>query len=152
MVGQSSKVPYVERGHNFSYLYCRYCGGLIPQHLQLWALAYCSEECNERAAGAACCMSNAWGAPKTLEDVPDLRRFGIAGMKAAYVYFLVSRKKIVYVGQTLSGLEQRISAHLADPSKTFDDVFYICVDSGSVSDIERYYIRTLRPKHNRVFL
>lgn len=62
------------------------------------------------------------------------------------VYFLIDNDEIVYVGQSLN-VYSRISAHKKD--KDFDKVFVIKCQKEELTEIERYYILLLRPKHNK---
>jgi len=62
-----------------------------------------------------------------------------------YVYFLVYKGDVVYVGQSFS-LSRRIISHARD--KDFDDVFYIEVAENKLNETERMWIRKFNPLYN----
>lgn len=61
------------------------------------------------------------------------------------VYFLWSDGKIVYVGQSSSGI-CRIYQHLK--TKKFDEFSYLECDKEYLTSIENFYIRRFCPKYN----
>lgn len=61
------------------------------------------------------------------------------------VYFLISRKKIVYIGQTYN-VVSRISHHT---DKVFDSFRLITCDSAKRLEYERRWIKKFKPKYNR---
>lgn len=62
------------------------------------------------------------------------------------VYFLFKSGEIVYVGQTITGL-QRIFFHTAD--KDFDSVGIIKCDISKLNETETYYIAKYKPIYNK---
>jgi hypothetical protein len=64
------------------------------------------------------------------------------------IYFLVSGRRIVYVGKTWE-LHQRLRAH-AVAGRDFDRVFYFCVKPEEMDEIERRLIVALSPRFNQV--
>lgn len=64
-----------------------------------------------------------------------------------YVYFLLVNEKIIYVGKTTK-LYQRIQTHKKD--KFFNKVYYINVRLSIMGEIEKYYIRLIKPRHNKL--
>jgi hypothetical protein len=67
--------------------------------------------------------------------------------KYGYVYFLLNKNEIVYVGQTLN-IEQRLRAHCRD--KKFERVSYIKVLKRDLNYTEAYYIVKFRPPYNQI--
>lgn len=66
----------------------------------------------------------------------------------SYIYFLVTGKKIVYIGVTWV-LESRIITHLTD--KKFDYVFYKKVNHQDSYALETAYIERFKPYYNLPF-
>jgi len=67
-----------------------------------------------------------------------------------YIYFLVKEKEVVYVGQS-SFLISRISDHLKNTEMIFDSYYFKEVyprDVSRINDIEKFYIKTIKPKYN----
>lgn len=75
-----------------------------------------------------------------------LVRFFPATLKSG-VYFLKHEKTIVYVGQSVA-VGSRISSHMKDGSKTFDEVVIFFCDPTELDHWEGFFIRLLRPKYN----
>ena len=65
----------------------------------------------------------------------------------AYVYFLVSGKSIVYIGQSVTPAA-RIGCHLAGGTKEFDLVFSMAVDKKEMMVIEMACILRYTPEYN----
>ena len=66
------------------------------------------------------------------------------------VYFLLYEEELVYIGKT-NNLFSRLSAHIAEGKKTFDD-YYIAIfdtDSDNLTHIERIYIEKYLPMYNK---
>ena len=66
--------------------------------------------------------------------------------KSKFVYFLIYRNEIVYVGLS-DTLQRRLHQHTKD--KIFDKVHWIRVEAKDQKYIEAYYIKTLNPKYNK---
>lgn len=66
--------------------------------------------------------------------------------KGSYVYFLTREDKIVYVGQTVNGL-QRVYAHMF--SKDFDGYHLIECEKENLDELESMYILKFAPKYNK---
>lgn len=62
------------------------------------------------------------------------------------VYFLISSGKIVYVGQT-TNLAYRLGTHL-NSNKTFDRYSFININEGELLEVEKRYIKKMKPKYN----
>ena len=62
------------------------------------------------------------------------------------VYILMDGTEIVYIGQSVCGLE-RIADHKRRNLK-FDRVMHLSVPTGELDDVERLYISIYRPKYN----
>lgn len=75
-----------------------------------------------------------------------LVRFFPATQKSG-IYFLKHEKTIVYVGQSVA-VGSRISQHIMDGSKTFDEVVIFYCDPTELDHWEGFFIRLLRPKYN----
>lgn len=66
---------------------------------------------------------------------------------ASYVYFLVDKGDVVYVGQTKQP-RSRVNAHKKNPDKIFDDVRYIEIHENELDRIENLFIQAIKPKYN----
>ena len=67
------------------------------------------------------------------------------------LYFLVSCKTIVYVGQSISGIHKRVS--YGHKEKDYELVFYLKfpeITKEHLNEMEKYFIRTLKPKYNKI--
>lgn len=62
------------------------------------------------------------------------------------IYFLCKDNKVVYVGQAVN-VAGRVSNHFN--SKDFDSVFYIPIPKNKLNDIERQFIKLLKPIYNK---
>jgi len=77
-----------------------------------------------------------------------LRRMFLSTCNKFYIYFLLDKNTVVYVGQT-KDIISRIQSHMYS-DKVFDDIF--CVDA--FSDLDRrlnqeaWFIQKLKPKYN----
>lgn len=63
------------------------------------------------------------------------------------IYFLCNRGKIVYVGQA-KRIAPRISDHIRENQKEFDQVFFIIVPEKYLNEVETSLIRHYNPKYN----
>lgn len=77
----------------------------------------------------------------TVENLKELR----ANEQLPCVYFLLRGRVVVYVGQSVQ-LLRRIISHQAD--KEFDRVLFIVVPATQLSEIERKFIKLLKPEYN----
>jgi hypothetical protein len=66
------------------------------------------------------------------------------------VYFLLWRGDLMYIGSSADPAF-RVKIHILDPGQQFDEVRFLPVPSGNYKDVERHWIRTLRPPHNQLF-
>lgn len=62
-----------------------------------------------------------------------------------FVYFLIDKKDVVYVGQTTIGLS-RVYTHYKD--KTFTEIYVIECESDELDELENKYIIKYKPKYN----
>lgn len=71
------------------------------------------------------------------------------------VYFLISRKRIVYVGASFRGKSREFDHH---KDKNFRGIFYLKIDDLPkdkklaeivLRDIENFYIKKFKPKYNK---
>lgn len=85
--------------------------------------------------------------PPALQSIKHIKQ--LETMQPCYVYFLLKDSEVVYVGQSSAPWPGRILQHLKDATKSFDDVWYLEVDHGSLNQVEQTYIRKLRPIYNR---
>lgn len=76
--------------------------------------------------------------PLALESVESVSTTG--------VYFLCSRGKVVYVGQSGKCVVGRIGQHFG--KKTFDFAFFLRVPVSDLAFVEREFITALQPKYN----
>lgn len=63
------------------------------------------------------------------------------------VYFLIHGEEVVYVGQSLS-VASRVHDHVSKKEKVFDRAVYLPVPPSDLSQVERAFIRVLRPRYN----
>ena len=70
--------------------------------------------------------------------------------KPLVVYFLTYEGELVYIGKT-NNLFNRLSAHIAENKKSFDDycIAIFDTDSESLTHIERIYIEKYLPMYNK---
>lgn len=68
------------------------------------------------------------------------------GIPETFVYFLVRRGEVVYVGQTKKGM-MRPLAHRYD--KDFDEVYIMPCDEKNLDFIESEYIVKYKPEYNK---
>jgi hypothetical protein len=73
-------------------------------------------------------------------------RFFPAGRNSG-IYFLKRDKVVVYVGQSV-GLGARISSHMMEGQKKFDEVVIFYCDAKELNHWEGFFIRLLRPEYN----
>jgi hypothetical protein len=83
-----------------------------------------------------------------IRKMRKVRRFKSESLDG-FVYFLVHKKEIVYVGQTIQ-LTQRIGSHKKD--KTFDHALYFKCNRLDMDRLESALIAALMPQYNRVGL
>lgn len=67
------------------------------------------------------------------------------------VYFLIRDDKIVYVGQSLD-VAARVVSHRRDANKRFNRAAWVECEPDRLDEVERFWIRALRPEHNRAGL
>lgn len=65
-----------------------------------------------------------------------------------YIYFLVNDKEVVYVGQTIKGLN-RLAAHLDDKEKEFDKIYILPCEPNELDQLEDKFIRKYCPRYNK---
>jgi len=82
-------------------------------------------------------------------DIASLngRLFDVEGDEASYVYFLLRRGRVVYVGETCVTVESRVKQHRKD--KEFDRVLAMLVPPATRKRIEDQWIQRLKPEYNR---
>lgn len=90
--------------------------------------------------------------PTILDLPPDAKRASLielfSGSKESFVYFLCLGDECVYVGQSVS-LLPRMQSH-AKVGKAFDSVYLLLVSRENLNEVERHWIRFLRPTLNNV--
>ena len=68
------------------------------------------------------------------------------------VYFLVKDNSVVYVGQSEKFMGSRIGVHghgnREGPPKDFDRVFFLPIPKNQLLDVERHFIKAIKPKLN----
>lgn len=84
--------------------------------------------------------------PECLSGVGGAERLEV--VERGYVYFLIDKDKVVYVGQTKCTWPQRIDNHLREGQKVFDDVWYVGVPIKELDNVEKKYIKKFKPKYN----
>jgi hypothetical protein len=89
-------------------------------------------------------------APGLLSGLEILRRaVPTAAIKDPAVYFLIHKKEIVYIGQSVNPYG-RILSHLSNGQKNFSTVCLVHCEEGELSALEAAYIRYFRPRYNSV--
>lgn len=86
--------------------------------------------------------------PPNLQQIDGLQQipFPLLG-NVSGIYFLCLSDIIVYVGQSMSVL-QRVCIHIKENTKLFDSIYYLPVPQSALLEVERNFIRTLKPKYN----
>lgn len=82
-------------------------------------------------------------APIQISEIDGLRRHAESG---CCVYFLARDGCVVYVGETICGVETRILQHRRN--KVFDNVWILPVPSGMRKAVESRWIERLQPEYN----
>lgn len=92
--------------------------------------------------------------PPALASIDGLVHVNISGLCSG-IYFLCDGMEVVYVGQSVA-VFNRVSSHMYLTEgkydyKKFDHarVYYVPCPKDELTETERYWIRTLRPKYNR---
>lgn len=81
----------------------------------------------------------------TIKDIIHLKTKGID----KFIYFLIDKGEIVYIGKSNGRLLGRINSHLKD--KKFDNVKYLSVNSSNeLNRVESELISNYKPKYNKV--
>lgn len=70
----------------------------------------------------------------------------VESVSATGVYFLCSRGKVVYVGQSSKCVMGRVGQHFG--KKTFDFAFFLRIPVSDLAFVEREFIMALQPKYN----
>lgn len=85
---------------------------------------------------------------RRLQESLDLRMWTFPGRncRGNFVYFLVNKGEIVYVGSTVATVGSRVGAHCED--KDFDRVFYFDCGADDPREDELHFIAGLRPVLN----
>lgn len=91
------------------------------------------------------------GMPRPASEIFALPRFTIDQMSG--VYFLIKNDRCVYVGSS-DNVHGRIKDHFKSGSKTsdFDSYTFVPCPPETMRDIEREYIKILKPLHNYTFI
>jgi|TARA_R100000501_G_C2618252_1_gene111740 hypothetical protein len=79
---------------------------------------------------------------------PDIKEIDLPSSGHGYIYFLVDHEEVVYVGQTIGIVGNRVESHRKDRSYVFDTAFYITVKLADLDATERHYIKMTKPKYN----
>lgn len=70
----------------------------------------------------------------------------LTNIPKVFVYFLLDKKEVVYIGQTKKGLTR---VYIHQQNKKFDEIYVIpCVDQKDLDYTEGYFILKYRPKYN----
>jgi len=75
------------------------------------------------------------------KELPDEKEF-------IWIYFLIYRDQIVYIGKTNSGYN-RILQHIRKGDKLFDSYSYVTVPIEDADDLEFQYLNKFKPKLNK---
>lgn len=86
--------------------------------------------------------------PACLKQIKNVNQF--YADRLCYIYFLLDKGEVVYVGQSSSYWPGRILSHLQEKVKMFDDIWYVEADRQSLDAMEVKYIREFRPKYNNL--
>lgn len=80
----------------------------------------------------------------------DIRQI-LSSPKDKFIYFLLNKEELVYIGKSNGYLLGRLNSHMKD--KEFDDVYVRAVsDTKSLNKYEKKWIEKYRPKLNKEFI
>lgn len=85
--------------------------------------------------------------PEALRDIEGIEQYS-PELKHGYVYFLVNKDKIVYIGQT-THLRNRIRQHKRS-RKNFDSAYSIRIPKDRLTAVEGEFIQKYRPHYNQM--
>lgn len=105
---------------------------------QKLAQLQCAENLNEFAAPLT---------GKLLLSEEEIVERALPWQRCSGVYFLVHRRKVVYVGQSVC-VPSRVQTHSNDLYKTFDHYAYVECPEEKLDALESLYIHLLRPPLN----
>ena len=87
--------------------------------------------------------------PEQLSKIKKIYKLNLTHYNApSAVYFLCDDNKINYIGQTRN-IAERITQHIKDNTKCFNDVYFIEVDESNLANTENAFIHYFRPEKNR---
>jgi predicted GIY-YIG superfamily endonuclease len=84
--------------------------------------------------------------PKELENIGGIKELSPKTI-SYFIYFLLDKNEIVYIGQTRCSPYNRISAH--KKGKVFTNIYYTEVPKEKVINLERQYILKFKPRYNK---
>lgn len=92
------------------------------------------------------------GPPASIAGLEQLFRVPLTAICSG-IYFLCDGPEVVYVGQALTVIT-RVAQHAAEGVKDFDPerVFFLPCPRADLCEVEKQWIRLLRPKYNRALL
>ena len=83
--------------------------------------------------------------PEQLENIPDLKKYYPEKKEWGYVYFVISKEKIVYVGKTTTDISTRLIEFRKYKKQEYDAVYYIVRHPKDLQETERHYINQFKP-------
>lgn len=96
-----------------------------------------------------CSQEDKKALPAELFTTPNLLQLNIATLKTVRgIYFLTFNCEIVYIGQSVNVLA-RIGCHISEGSKKFNNVYFLPVPKGDLTELERKYIHEIKPVYNK---
>lgn len=86
--------------------------------------------------------------PVALAEISGIKQLAQVQLPC-YVYFLLDKGEVVYVGHTSQEIGRAIEPLAADPSKTFDDVWFLEVDWQSAKQVADSYREAFNPRYQQ---
>ena len=86
--------------------------------------------------------------PDELKEIPDLKVFSEEETKWGFIYFILLKGKIIYVGQTQGKISVRLSSFKKEKKTEYDEVYYIVRQAKDLDITESYYIGKFNPQYN----
>ena len=84
--------------------------------------------------------------PASIATIRDLKIFDPCLFVG--IYFLCLKSEVVYVGQS-TNIAARVSSHATQAVKEYDAVYFLRVPAAQLDEVEKRFIRTLKPLYNR---
>lgn len=86
--------------------------------------------------------------PEELKNIPNIRKYSPKKAGWGYIYFIVSKKKVIYIGQTISAICNRLSDFKQYKEAEYDEVYHIICPIEKLTKRENQYISEFKPRYN----